>query len=76
MESVRNGLLITTDEEEQHDILAWVAFWSTRMEVRRTSMSNYVEIIRKVPRGTQHNWHKLLENTIFPVQDETEAKET
>ena len=52
---------MTTDEEEQRDILARISFLEQKHgDKKRIGF----DMIRKVIRGTTDNWHKLtLENT-------------
>ena len=53
-ERVRNELLITTDEEEQHDILVGV------MYLEQDNGDNKKIGFRKFTVGSKHIWHTLL----------------
>ena len=58
---MRNQLVITTDEEEQHYILVGISY---REQENGDKKRIGFEIIRKVPRGIQHNGHKFLRDVI------------
>ena len=58
MEQARNDHLITTDEKMQHDIY--------RKKIG-------FEVLRKVDRGTRHNWHTRLRKMFPSDMEETES---
>ena len=60
MEQARNDHLITTDEKMQHDIY--------RKKIG-------FEVLRKVDRGTRHNWHTRLRKTFLLTWKKPKAQE-
>ena len=69
---VSNEFFITVDKKEQYDILTRVTYLEQETGDRKDIS---FETIRKIDRGTQHNWHKLLREAFSLYHQESESKE-
>ena len=62
MEKVRHELIITTEEQEQYDILARITYVEQDNGNRKKIV---FELVGKIVRGTEHNWHKFFKGLFF-----------